>query len=58
MEVCASKAQIFKFYFLRKADGTEQTPFTKVLPSCTPFTAVWNKTILVKCLAQGQNLLM
>ena len=49
---------IFKCYFLRRSHSTEQTPFTRVIPSGYHFTAESTEAMRNKCLAQGHNIVM
>ena len=49
---------IYKCFLLRKAHSTEQTPFTKVFPSSTHFTAEATEAVRIKCLAQEYNILI
>ena len=44
--------------FPRKAHSTEKTPFTRMSPPGTHFTAVSTEAIRIKCLAQGHNILI
>ena len=44
--------------FLPKAHSTEQTPFTRALPSSTQLTAESTEAMRIKCLAQGHNIMM
>ena len=46
------KSVIFKYYFLRKAHGTEHQL------SGTHFTDEYTEAMRIRCLAQGHNILM
>ena len=52
------KTIIFYCYFLRRAHGTEQAPFTWLFPPGTHFTAVLTDEMRINCLAQLLNILM
>ena len=49
---------IFKCYFLQRAHSTKKTPFKRVFPSDTHFTAKSAKALRKQCLAQGHYIPM
>ena len=49
---------IFYVLFPRRAHSTEQTPFTKMSPPGTHFSADSIEAMRNKCLAQGHDILM
>ena len=51
-------ALIYMRCFLRKAYSTEQTPFMRVSPPGTHFSAESSEAMRIKYLAEGQDILL